>query len=176
MGDWHRQRLHPQRVHRPGRGAASRSAGTFTSAKGQFDFDKKKYDDKFKFAKEMREKTGVNNFWMIADHTHPWAKTPQDMFECYKGILSRYKDDNHWWETLNEPNVYGVTPQLYLEMYFKPLKLAAEKVDPQAKIIAPSMCGWAPDFVEELYKLGGKDYFDALSMHPYHGQPYDVLF
>jgi len=145
-------------------------------AKGQFDFEKKKYDEKFKFAREMREKTGVNSFWMIADHTHPWAKTPQDMFECYEGILSRYKNDNHWWETLNEPNVYGVTPQMYLEMYLKPLKLAAEKVDAQAKIIAPSMCGWAPDFIEELYKLGGKDYFDALSVHPYHGQPYDVLF
>ena len=143
-------------------------------AKGQFKFEK--YDPMFKFAKEMREKTGVNSYWMIAGGTHPWAKTPQDMYEVYEAILTRYKDENHWWETLNEPNVYGVTPQLYLEMYLKPLKLAAEKADPEAQIIAPSMCGYGLDFIEELYKLGGKDYFNALSVHPYVGTPYDILF
>ena len=174
MGDWTGEFIRNAFI---GLGLVRESINWATDvAKGVFDFDKFHYDERFKHSQEMREKTGVNSYWMIADTTHPWAKTPQDIYEYYAAIISRYKQFNHWWETLNEPNVYGVTPQLYLEMYLKPLKLAAEKIDPQARIIAPCMCGYNLEFIDELYKLGGKDYFDALSVHPYEGMPYDVKF
>ena len=130
----------------------------------------------FQRVKERRETTGVNAHFMLFHGSGvTWAKTPQDMFEVYKAILERYKDYNKNWETLNEPNIV-FKPKEYLEMYLKPLKLAAEKIDPEANVIGFSMCGFGLDFIEEVYKLGGKDYFDAISIHPYIGTPYDLNF
>ncbi|MGB2999089.1 MAG: discoidin domain-containing protein [Phycisphaerae bacterium] len=144
--------------------------------RGKMDFEKGNYDERFKRAKEMSEATGVNCFWMFFGYTWPeWVKTPKDAYEVYAATLQRYKDYNKYWETTNEPNIY-LKSQEYLEMYLKPLKLAAEKVDPDAKIIAPSMVGYGLDFIEEIYKLGAKDYFDIMSVHPYHGTPYDIQF
>jgi len=119
--------------------------------RGKMDFEKGNYDERFKRAKEMSEATGVNCFWMFFSHTWPeWVKTPKDAYEVYAAALQRYKDYNKYWETTNEPNIY-LKSQEYLEMYLKPLKLAAEKVDPDAKIIAPSMVGYGLDFIEEIY-------------------------
>ena len=146
--------------------------------KGKFVFEGKgqSLDQRFRDVKERREATGVDAHCMLFHGSGiRWAKTPQDMFEVYKAILERYKDLNRNWETLNEPNII-FKPKEYLELYLKPLKLAAEKVAPNANIIGFSMCGFGRDFIEEVYKLGGKDYFDAISIHPYIGVPYDVLF
>ena len=146
--------------------------------KGKFVFDRKggSLDERFRHVKERRETTGVNAHFMLFHGSGvQWAKTPQEMFEVYKATLERYKDYNTNWETLNEPNIM-FKPKEYLELYLKPLKLAAEKADPKATVIGFSMCGFGRDFIEEVYKLGGKDYFDAVSIHPYIGTPYDVLF
>ena len=142
--------------------------------KGKFDWTKT--DLQMKQSAERSKATGVNTYWMFFGSRYPdRIKTPQDAYDIYYAVIDRYKGFNKYWETTNEPNIY-LKPQEYLEMYLKPMKLAAEKADPEAKILAPSMCGYGLDFIEELYKLGGKDYFDAISIHPYHGTPYDVQF
>jgi len=146
--------------------------------KGKFVFERRGWslEKHFQNIKALRESSGVNSHFMLFHGSGvTWAKTPQDMFEVYQGILERFKDYNKDWETLNEPNIV-FKPKEYLEMYLKPLKLAAEKVDPEATVIGFSMCGFGLDFIEEVYKLGGKDYFDAISIHPYIGTPYDVMF
>ncbi|NQT86532.1 discoidin domain-containing protein [bacterium] len=134
------------------------------------------YGKRFEEVRALREATGVNAHFMLFHGSGlPWAKTPKDTYEVYRAIVDRYKGYNKNWETLNEPNII-FKPKEYLELYLKPLKLAAEKADPQANVIGFSMCGFGLGFIEEVYKLGGKDYFDAISIHPYIGVPYDIRF
>lgn len=147
--------------------------------KGKYFTDEKvnlRLDERFDSSNANTAGSGVPHHYMIfGPQGLPWAKTPQDTFEVYRAILERYKDKNRNWETLNEPNIM-LKPKEYLELYLKPLKMAAEKVDPKASIIGFATCGFDMTFIEEVYKLGGKDYFDGIGIHPYMGIPYDRQF
>ena len=74
-------------------------------------------------------------------------------------------------EIINEPNG-NYQPKEYIDTFLKPAYDAIKKVSPETKVIAPVLCGIAPDqqhYLEELYKLGLKDLTDELSFHPYAG-------
>ena len=144
-----------------------------------FDFEKgvlkpaamKKLDEDFPKWNRYHRETGTAFHVMFG--TYSWAKTPQDTYRFYKALLVRYGSQCKHWETTNEPNII-MKPDEYLEIYLKPLKLAAKEVCPDAVIMGPSGCGPSIDYVAELYRLGAKDYWDAVSIHPYVAGDYDI--
>lgn len=79
----------------------------------------------------------------------------------------------------NEPNHVKVAPvpsaKNYTDLILKPSYEAIKKVAPRLTVLTGGMGGGqndaddgdSADFVEEIYKLGGRGYFDALGYHPY---------
>ncbi|MEI8176965.1 MAG: glycosyl hydrolase, partial [Candidatus Omnitrophota bacterium] len=87
----------------------------------------------------------------------------------------RYKDRVRHWEVWNEPDYEFFwkppSPAKYVKL-LKATSLAAKKIDPGCKIILGGLMGWgAPyiyyPFIDDVYKNGGKDYFDIAAFHPY---------
>ena len=145
---------------------------------GHYDPEKNEYhwDDTERWLRQTKEKSdrfGVPIHVML--NGCEWAKTPKDQYEFFKAHVSRFKDYVKVWETVNEPTI-TMRPAEYLEMHLKPLCAAVRESDPQARVLAPSCCGWTFDWLEELFKLGGGDYLDGISIHPYQGTPYDQTF
>jgi len=130
-----------------------------------------KLDKFFAERNQLAKETGVPFHTMFGDER--FARTPQDAYRYYKAVLERYGKACRVWETVNEPNIV-MKPADYLELYLKPLKLAAKEVAPDITILGPSGCGPSIDFIRELYKLGAKEYWDGISIHPYLSGNYDI--
>jgi len=103
-----------------------------------------------------------------------WKKTvaipPVDCFKNYfRAYSSRYKGRLTHYEIVNEPNGF-----LSAEAYMPFLKAAhevAREIDPAAKIVGfcstGDMGGDSTGFTETCASLGGLDYANAVSFHPY---------
>lgn len=85
-------------------------------------------------------------------------------------VLSRYRGHFPVVEVWNEPNLGGFWPNPNPENYTKLLKAtyaAVKAEDPKAKV---AICGFSQvpfDFIERIYKAGGRDSFDVMNIHPY---------
>lgn len=93
-------------------------------------------------------------------------------------IVDRFKNNFTYWSIWNEPNLATFwNPNPDAEMYTKLLKTAyelAKKADPNCKISAPVVAplgAWDRKFVERIYQLGGKNYFDVFDYHYYRNSP-----
>ena len=78
------------------------------------------------------------------------------------------------YEIWNEPNLASFSEDISPEAYIRVLKAAAPAVksaNPDAYIIGPGTCGEALPWVERFLRLGGGEYLDALSIHPYIWTP-----
>lgn len=89
-------------------------------------------------------------------------------------IIGRYKDKVKYWEVWNEPDCDIFWKPTNAVNYVKLLKatyIVAKKIDPECKIILGGQMGWGDQwpyiFLEQIYKNGGKDYFDIVAIHPY---------
>ena len=80
-----------------------------------------------------------------------------------------------YWEVWNEPDYPSwwkgaPNPAEYLEL-LKPVSTAIRAADPAAKVVLGAMTnaggGTTGGYLEQLYELGAKDYFDVLSLNPY---------
>ena len=81
--------------------------------------------------------------------------------------VTRFKGRVRYWEVINEPNNF-MSPQNYvalLQQTYNQIK----SIDPQAKVVAPALCGINLDWYQQFYALGGKNYCDILSLHDYEG-------
>lgn len=105
---------------------------------------------------------------------------PETFAEFAAEAVKRYKKKNvHYWQIWNEPNSYDFwATKADCKAYTELLKVtypAMKRVDSQAFIITGGLAqvgntdvNIAPlDFVECIYKNGGKNYFDAIGFHPY---------
>ncbi|WP_082080378.1 cellulase family glycosylhydrolase [Williamsia herbipolensis] len=121
--------------------------------------------------------------WAVTDKSHPARISPPTnpadygdfaaaVAEKYKGIVSGYEI----WNDTNSGYVYGgkADPTGYTAL----LQNAYEKiktVDPSITVIAgvfgaiPTSATDlnAPTFLDQMYTAGAKNYFDAISYHPY---------
>jgi hypothetical protein len=86
-----------------------------------------------------------------------------------------------YWEVFNEPDLLRVmsgplkgdrshTPKIVGEL-FKRIRIIANQVDPQAKIVGPCIHIYKPEWLEEFLKNGGAGSFDILSYHGYCQDP-----
>lgn len=94
-----------------------------------------------------------------------WRAYVAKVAEHYRGRISHY-------EIVNEPNLY-LAPEDYMDM----LKVAYEEIkraDSSAKVVGfcstGDLGGVLSEYLENCFKLGGLDYADIVSFHPYSAQ------
>jgi arabinogalactan endo-1,4-beta-galactosidase len=95
--------------------------------------------------------------------------------EFVKEQVSKNKNIIYFWEIWNEPGLelfkYG-TPEEFVEL-LKATYPVIKKENPQAKVIVTLGAeGKDTSFEDKVLALGGGDYFDILSFHPYGANPY----
>lgn len=86
-----------------------------------------------------------------------------------RATVSHFKGRIRYWEILNEANL-TTTPENYVKL----AKIAFEecrKTDPAIRVVAPNVTGdlggQMGDFLDKFGKLGGYQYTDIVSFHPY---------
>ena len=84
-----------------------------------------------------------------------------------KEALTHFKGRIRFWEIWNEPN-FAIKPEDYVAL-LKELRAIIKAIDPQARVLAPAVCGIQLPWYEAFYKAGGKDFCDILSIHDYEG-------
>ncbi len=134
----------------------------------------------FDAAIENEYKHGLNAFGQF--HWKNWCDPTTGDDEALRhwanfvGLaVTRYKDKIKYWEVWNEEDFEGFWKPTSPENYVKLLKatyLAAKKADPGCKIILGGLMGWGGThtyfpFLDEVYKKGGRGYFDIVAFHPY---------
>jgi hypothetical protein len=130
---------------------------------------------------------GMKVLGLIA-YTPDWARAPGTSFSAppirpvlYASfaakVVERYGDRVSDWEIWNEPNVpiffgnFDNRAARYTDL-LKAAYPAIKAVQSNSIVVAAGMSrAWAPDappiFINEMYALGSKGFFDALAMHPY---------
>lgn len=134
----------------------------------------------FDKAIENEYKYGLNAFGQF--HWKSWSDPTSGEEEAIRNwshfvslAVGRYKDKIKYWEVWNEEDFEGFWRSPNAANYVKLLKatyIAAKKIDPDCRIILGGLMGWGGahtyfPFIDEVYKNGGKDYFDIVSFHPY---------
>ena len=86
-------------------------------------------------------------------------------------VISRYKDKVKYWEVWNEPDsttywkcrdeMRGYT-RLLKEVY-----ISAKQADPSCKIVLGGLTSEGFFALKNIYRNGGKDYFDVMNIHPF---------
>ena len=103
-----------------------------------------------------------------------WNYVPRnldDFTDYVYNVVLRYKDRIKYWEIWNEPDskVYW-QPQDDMKTYTKLLKKSyavAKKADPSCKVVLGGMTSEGYYAIKNIYKNGGKDYFDIINIHPF---------
>ncbi|MFH0853363.1 MAG: hypothetical protein V1853_03060 [bacterium] len=107
------------------------------------------------------------------------AFTPAEMTDWLnfvRGEVSTNKDIIYYWEIWGEPSLdaerYG-TPEEFVQL-LKATYPVIKKANPNAKVIVTLGAEAKDDtgFDDQVLALGGGDYFDDLSFHPYGANPY----
>jgi len=80
------------------------------------------------------------------------------------------------WEPINEPNL-RMSPERYLRDLLKPQYPHIKEADPEANFLGGCICGLENHkWVRRLYELGGHEYFDGVSLHPYTGNGFQEIY
>ncbi len=111
----------------------------------------------------------------ILDYDVPWARPAYQhldkWIEYVRRIVGRYKDRLRYWEVWNEPNLEGFwrdkpNPENYvrlLQATYREIK----QIDPHLVVLLGGMAGIPWDYLEGIYRAGGKEFFDVMNVHPY---------
>lgn len=82
------------------------------------------------------------------------------------------------WEIWNETNFYYNWPQPFARSYVQLLRVAhaaVKSADPGAKVVLSGFPNYAWTYLSEIYKLGGRQLFDVVDIHPYTKLVPDVI-
>ena len=105
--------------------------------------------------------------------------TPEEMGEWQKFVrdeVSSNKNIIYFWEIWNEPSLdlfkYG-SPEEFVEL-LKATYPVIKEANPNAKVVVTLSAEGRDNtgFEDQVLSLGGGDYFDVLSFHPYGANPY----
>lgn len=142
--------------------------------KGRFNW--KNYDIAVKKARD----NGIGVYGQLirpswSDPTAGDERALKDWAGFVSSAVERYKGAIHYWEVWNEQDCDIFWRPVNAPNYVKLLKatyMAAKKADPGCQIILGGLMGWTGEsfcfsFLDDIYKSGGKDYFDILAIHPY---------
>ena len=84
-----------------------------------------------------------------------------------KEIVGALKGHVRYWEVVNEPNL-NMKAADYAAL-LKATHALIKKIDPQALVLAPAVCGINLQWIEEFYAAGANRSFDIFSLHDYEG-------
>ena len=85
--------------------------------------------------------------------------------------VSRYQAQIPVWEVWNEQNLHHFWKDPNPTNYFTLLKPTYElikAINPKLQVAVGGYAGVPMDYIEQLYQLGGKDFFDIMNIHPYN--------
>jgi len=85
--------------------------------------------------------------------------------------VSRYQAKIPVWEVWNEQDINQFWRDPNPTNYFallKPTYTMIKAINPKLQVAVGGYAGIPLGYIEELYKLGGKDYFDIMNIHPYN--------
>jgi hypothetical protein len=104
------------------------------------------------------------------------AFTPEEMTQWQKYVrdeVSANKNIIYFWEIWGEPSLYKYgSPEEFLQL-LKATYPVIKKANPNAKVVVTlGADGRDTSFEDQVLALGGGDYFDVLSFHPYGANPY----
>lgn len=92
-------------------------------------------------------------------------------FDNYvRQLVSFLGDRCNLYEMWNEPNLVGFSKDQSPENYIPALKVASEairSINSRARIAAPGLSGESLPWIERFLQLGGGEYIDYISFHPY---------
>ena len=113
-----------------------------------------------------------NKFKESKNDNRSWSRPPDiDEFQTYvKAHVGHFQDSIHYWEVWNEPNhpVYWSGPKDNLQTYCRLLKATyatIKSLDPQSVVLNGGLTSPLIEDVQNLYRNGGKDFTDVLSVH-----------
>lgn len=139
---------------------------------GSFDFEK--YDRVVSLLAEHN--IGILG---IFDYSAPWAaknwnSPPEDpavFAEFCTRVVSRYKDRVKYWEIWNEPDSgFYWTPQDNMKTYTRLLQTVYTRIketDPTSQVLLGGLTQGGYYALQDIYRAGGKDYFDIMNIHPF---------
>ncbi len=87
-----------------------------------------------------------------------------------KELIQRYKGRIQYWQVWNEPDNKDVWPGMTAQNYAGLLKEAyieAKQADRAVKILGPTIDSGDIEYLEDVFKAGGLDYIDIITVHPY---------
>ena len=96
-------------------------------------------------------------------HEGEWEEFARETARHFKGRIPVY-------EVCNEPNLHSFWNNPNPENYLAALRTASRAIkaeDPSAKVMISGFAGVPLDFIEPIYALGGKEFFDIMNVHPY---------
>ena len=104
------------------------------------------------------------------------AFTPEEMTQWLnyvRGEVAANKNIIYFWEIWGEPSLYKYgSPEEFVQL-LKVTYPVVKKANPNAKVIVTlSAVGRDTSFEDQVLALGGGNYFDVLSFHPYGANPY----
>jgi hypothetical protein len=137
--------------------------------------------DDYDYAIEQYQRLGINPLIILCYASAWYGRAPdtdqerQRYADWVAAMVTHYRGKVGAWEIWNEPNIAQFwQPQPNVEQYAALLKdayRAAKRADPKCLIIGGVTAGPGLQFIEPLLKLGGGDFMDAISVHPYQGDP-----
>jgi hypothetical protein len=105
-------------------------------------------------------------------HTEEGRKAYADFAEA---AARHFAGQSILWEIWNEPNISVFwKPEPNVDDYMAMLKAAAPRIrvaDPTGYVVAPATSTIDMNWLEQCFKRGMLEYVDAVTVHPYRGQP-----
>lgn len=113
--------------------------------------------------------------WALLDTPDQYRVKPEDFRDFGKAIATRYKGKIAAYEVYNErptgsgwPNIAPRRADLFVEI-LKGASTGIKAGDPDALVLMTGLWQFPMYYLEDVYKAGAKDYFDAVSLHYYLG-------
>jgi len=110
----------------------------------------------------------------ILHNPPPWAEPVQDHLDLWSkwcsAVAARYEADIPVIEIWNEENSAGFWKNPNAADYTRVLKTAYRAIKsaaPSVRVALGGTGGVAMDFIGEVYRNGGREYFDIMNVHPY---------
>ncbi len=115
---------------------------------------------------------------VVLSYTPAWASSSgssyspptnlSDYGAFVKAAVQRYKNVVHVWEIWNEEQTgfFNGTVGQYVDL-LKTGYTAAKLTDPSCTVLLGGLAGPDSSYLSSVYELGGGQYFDAVSAHPY---------
>jgi hypothetical protein len=153
-------------------------------AEGEWDFS---YYDRFVAANNARGRKmlfvlGFDTPWIHKEGKRKPYISPEELpkyLNYVEKVVTRYKGKVEAWEIWNEPNMnvrFWKGPAKDFYALSKAAALKIRECDPDAKIIAGSFFMVPSGFIKNMFASGALDDVDAISFHPYSGNPGGVAY